>query len=70
MARLDNRRLAHALRLEGLVPPNCRNIEVQIGIDGATVIRYEVFVNVEDIPRVIRALEAVTAKSSSSAREP
>ena len=52
-----SRRLADALQAEGLLPPNCKLIEVNIPADGAITIEYTVFVTNEDLAKVARALQ-------------
>jgi hypothetical protein len=51
--------LGAELHKRGLVPENCRQVEVVIGLDGAVIVRYEVLVRADDIPNVIDALKAI-----------
>lgn len=42
---------------EGLCPKNARLVELHIPASGALTLHYEVFVDTEDIPKIIRALQ-------------
>jgi hypothetical protein len=44
---VDIRRFHKPLEAAGLVPPNCRVMEISIGVDGALMVRYEVFLTAE-----------------------
>lgn len=48
--------LAQALKAEGLLPANCNLVEVLIPANGAMTIRYTVFVEIPDLPKVARAM--------------
>jgi hypothetical protein len=62
MTRLvTNQRIGEALIKHDLLPPHCRFIDLRIGVRGALVIRYEVFVPVEDLGRFADALKDVHA---------
>lgn len=41
---------------EGVLPPQCRNVELLLPVDGALALRYEVFVTAEDLPKLARCL--------------
>jgi len=56
MAIHNGRDLGVALIKEGVVPENCRKVELHIGVDQAMFLRYEVWVTDEDIPKIQRAL--------------
>lgn len=51
-------RLGMALHDEGLLPPNCTNVEIHVGVDHAVMIRYEVFATAEDLGKIQRAIAA------------
>jgi hypothetical protein len=51
--------LALALQPEGLLPAECRDVSLQMPVDGALTIKYEVNVTEEDVPKLIRALHRV-----------
>lgn len=47
----------------GLCPPNCRHAEIMVvASDEPLVIRYEVFVQPEDLPRIAEALMQLAAQ--------
>ncbi len=48
--------LGKALIEEGLCPPNCSNVELHIPATGVMTLRYDVFVDTKDIPKLQRAL--------------
>jgi hypothetical protein len=50
------RRLGALLIEEGLCPPNCSVLELHVPAAGAIVIRYEVYVDTVDLPKIARAL--------------
>lgn len=52
-------RLGTLLLAEGLLPPGARLVELHIPADGAVLLRYEVYVRREDLPKLARALDAL-----------
>ena len=58
MAVIHGNKLGKALQDEGLIPPNCRLLEIVIPDDGAAVLRFECFVTRDDLPKISRALLA------------
>jgi hypothetical protein len=49
--------LYEALKAEGfLLPANCRDVELLSPLDGAYMLRYEVFLEPEDLEQLGRAL--------------
>lgn len=63
MSKLSNRQLAAELSARGLMPANCRIIEVTLDPSGPLVIRYEVFVTSEQLAQVADAMKAVAEKA-------
>lgn len=55
---MGNRRIAEELQKRGLVPPNCKLLEVRIEPVGALVIHYEVFVTGGQVLELADALRA------------
>lgn len=49
--------LSRALIAHGLVPKNCRSVELVMTPDSVTVLRYEVTVDVEDMAKLALALQ-------------
>lgn len=49
---MDIRSLHAPLQAAGLVPPNCRLMEISIGVTGAMTIRYEVFVTADELVKL------------------
>jgi hypothetical protein len=47
-----------ALEEEGLLPPNCRLLEIALAPREAFVLRYEVYVRTTDLPKLARAIAA------------
>jgi len=60
-----NRQISAALVERGLLPVNCRLLELSIGVEGATVIRYERFVTGEELGILADALVDVATQRSS-----
>lgn len=56
-----NRPLADALIKRGLMPNHCRMIDVQIAVDGAPIIRYEKFIDGDELREFAEALTEVAA---------
>ena len=57
--------LGQALIDEGLdIPPDCRGVELLMPADGVIRLRYEVNVNVDDLPKIARVLMA-SAKANT-----
>lgn len=54
--------LGEALQAEGLLPENCRKVELIAGIDDIVVIRYEVVVQASEMEKLARALVAASAE--------
>lgn len=52
---------------EGLCPKNARAIELHVPANGAVVLRYEVFVDDEDLDKLQRALAATVLQSRKAA---
>lgn len=65
---LSNRRIGKILSERGLLPPNCRLLEVRLEVDGALVIRYERFVPVSEV-RVFAEALLVAANAEQDALE-
>jgi hypothetical protein len=59
-----SRRLGDHLSQQGLVPPNCRSVELLVGTD-VLMLRYEVFVQVDELPRLAAAILALHAEMAS-----
>jgi len=57
---VTNRQIADELQKAGLLPSNCRLVELSIGVDGIAILRYERFVDVEEFGKVADALRAVS----------
>ena len=55
---MGTRRIAEELQKRGLVPPNCKLLEVRIEPAGALVIHYEVFVTGGHVLEFADALRA------------
>ena len=55
---MGNRRIADELQKRGLVPPNCKLLEMRIEPAGALVIHYEVFVTGDRVLQFADALRA------------
>jgi hypothetical protein len=47
--------LGFLLVQEGVLPPNCGNVELHIPVDGALVLRCDILVQDEDVPKILRA---------------
>ena len=62
MAGVSVRGLHKPLADAGLVPPNCRVMEISIGVEGALVVRYEVFLTAEQIVALGGVLQQVGAE--------
>jgi hypothetical protein len=60
-------RLGVKLQVLGLVPPNCNKVELHIAPTGALMLRYDVFVVVEDLPKIAAAMIEVAKEAESSA---
>lgn len=56
--------LLKALVDEGIVPPDCRALTLEIVADGALMLRYEVFLSRDHLIKLARAF-TVMAKSES-----
>ena len=50
--RVVSQSLHAPLEAAGLVPPNCRLMEISIGVNGALTIRYEVFVTADELVKL------------------
>lgn len=48
-------KLERALIAEGLVPANCRLLEIVVKPDSAPIIRFEVFVQTDDLVKLSKA---------------
>jgi hypothetical protein len=58
---VDVRRFHEPLQKAGLVPLNCRVVDLSIGVTGALVIRYEVFVTPEQLTALGLVFQQVAA---------
>jgi hypothetical protein len=47
------------LQAAGLVPPNCRLMEISIGVTGAMTIRYEVYVTADELVKLGSVFQGV-----------
>ena len=56
--------LAKHLEAEGLLPKNCRNVEIVVPTDGEMVIRYECLIAGDDLPKLSRAFAAMQYKKT------
>jgi hypothetical protein len=54
-------RFGQALAAEGLVPPHVRTVELLVPADGGMTLRYEVWVQEADLPKLGRALLQASA---------
>jgi hypothetical protein len=52
-----SRALSQALVEEGLVPKECRDIEILLPVGGAVMLRYEVYVEIVDLEHLARAFK-------------
>lgn len=68
MNYIPNDRIARALTDRGLVPPECRLLEVQVEVDGALAIRYERLVTAEELRLFADALKEVADEALSADR--
>lgn len=60
MKSLINVQKFHApLEAAGLVPKNCRVLDITIGVSGALSVRYEVFLTAEQLVRLGTIFQAV-----------
>jgi hypothetical protein len=53
--------LAKHLANQGLVPPNCRSVELVSTINSGLILRYECLLEVEDLGKFAEALLALSA---------
>ena len=58
MAIVSGNKLGMALEAEGLLPPKCSLVEVRIPASGPAQIIYTVNVQVEDLPKLARAMSS------------
>ena len=63
---VDNRRLAVELIKRGIVPAQCRLLEVVIAVNGAAVLRFEKFIERDEMIALAEALRASAAPSEPS----
>jgi hypothetical protein len=49
---------------EGLVPANCRSLELSIPADGALVLRYEVFVTTDQLEQLAVIFRTMAQQSA------
>lgn len=56
MSKYLGRQLGELLIDEGICPPNCRVLELVVPASGAIILRYELFVDTADLPKIARAL--------------
>lgn len=59
MTVVSNQGIGDELMKRGLVPDNCVNVKIIIGLGGAMVIRYEVFVTPENLAAIGDAMKAL-----------
>jgi hypothetical protein len=60
MKHLINVKMLHApLAAAGLVPANCRVLDISIGVSGALSVRYEVFLTAEQLVSLGSVLQVV-----------
>jgi hypothetical protein len=58
------------LHAVGLVPPHCRRVELlAYASDSALVLRYDVFVQIEDLPKLVAAIQATYDAAQAHDRE-
>ena len=62
---ISNRRIAKELIKQGLLPDACRLLEVSIGVDGATILRYERMVYADDLAKVAEALRVAASEATA-----
>lgn len=64
MRALQGYAIGNALYNVGLVPENATNVEILMPMNGVATIRYEVNLDVDDLPKLAKALEQFAAESS------
>ncbi len=57
--------LATFLKEEGLIPSDCSKVELLMPASGAIALRYEVFVQPDDLPKLARVLTRLAASENS-----
>jgi len=62
---VGNRRISRHLAERGLLPAQCRLVEVSIEPTGALVIRYEVFVHSDQLGALADALKAAADEGTA-----
>lgn len=65
-----NRFIAQALIARGLMPKGCRLIEVSIGVDGGAIVRYEKFVDADELLQVSEALRDAAVRELDQQPKP
>lgn len=58
---ISGRALGKQLILRGLCPANATDVTLLITVDGAVKVRYDVLVEVDDLPKIADALSALHA---------
>jgi hypothetical protein len=61
---VTNRLLARELEQRGLLPANCRLVEIQVAVDGGIVLRYDKTITAAEFIRVADALTAVAERAA------
>jgi hypothetical protein len=56
--------LARELEQRGLLPANCRLVEIQVAVDGGIVLRYDKTITAAEFIRVAQALTAVAERAA------
>jgi hypothetical protein len=67
--RIANRSLHKPLQDAGLVPPNCRLMDIKIGVDGAMVVVYECFLDMDQLAKLAAVLAAAADSEISQSRK-
>jgi hypothetical protein len=62
---VSNRALANALMKRGLLPAECRLLEIRLEVDGALAIRYERLVPADELVVFAEALKEVGEEFST-----
>ena len=65
----DPRYLSQALIEEGLVPKECGDIQIHLGVDQAVRLKYEVFIDVTDLAALSRAFAKVAERLATERKE-
>lgn len=70
LKRIVHRTLGNALKEEGLLPENCRFVELLVPPDGLPTLRFTVLVMDEDLPKLARAMMRACGKPDADPSAP